>query len=129
MPENYCWMIELWPLESSPAQKAMKEIKMKDPRFHEAIKRAIRRFLQRDISQVIRARYLKDLKNGLWEFVITAREGEFRMLGVVEYPSKALPQFICLHCFRKKEQKLRDGAMEIGLERLKRYRTQKNEIH
>lgn len=129
MEEEYLWMLELWPPEDSPAQKAMRDIKKKDPILHEFITHRIRRLMKLEIGQLLKSKDLKGLKNGLWELVISTRKGEFRMLGKLEHPNRFQPQFKCFHCFRKKEQKLRNGRIKIALERLKMYNNNKYEIH
>lgn len=122
------WELDFWENDQKncPVEKEMQEIQYNDHNSHEFINKKIKKYLECDIRDLFKSKYIKDLKNGLYYLVISVKNKEFRMMGIIEYSQILLPKFLGFHCFFKKSQKIPKKHINTALERLKEYKNQKN---
>lgn len=123
------WEFEFWENENknSPAEEDFEQLRQKDPVAHERIVKKLRRLLGWSVSQLTKAGYLENLKNGIWELKISAGKIEYRFLGPLRRSSPA-SLFSALCGFKKKDQKLRKPMVQKALKRLQQYKTQLSKL-
>ncbi len=128
MGKKHLWELEFWEDDQGncPAADAMRALKSSNSVLFEFVCEKIRRFSEDwEIKNFLGSKYITDLKNGLWEYKITAAKNEFRMLGIIENFAVP-PQFLCFHCFHKKSKKIPLKHIKISLQRLAEYKRSKN---
>lgn len=125
MGKKHLWELDFWEdaKGNCPAADVMRYLKTSDSELFEFVCEKIRRFSEDwEINFFLKSKYIKGLKNGLWEYKITANKNEIRMLGIIEDSANPPPKFLCFHCFHKKSKKTRQNDIDIALKRFKEYR-------
>jgi hypothetical protein len=115
------WELELWENESGtcPAGDFFEELKRRKRFEYERVKKLLSRFQKYSFPHLRRTHDIgKVVNEEMWEVRLSVGV-EIRLLGIVK-EDRTPPEFIAVHAFHKKDQKIRKSDIEKARDRIKK---------